>query len=307
MKHLEFERIELSHRALVNPYFRRYGEGSCQHSFASMYCLAEKYGDAVCERDGWLYTLRTARCTEQEKIYLFPMGNTKDCAGFSRAIDNILADAHGEGKLVRFETLTPTAKELLEDCFPGRFSFEALRDYAEYIYTYEKLAELPGHDLKKRRNDLSNFYRTYENRYRIERIKEQDIAAVRSFQNNWLNEQLDNGRDSSLRIENGAIERGLDAYGELGLDGILVYVDERLEGYTIGAGLSEDYFDAMFEKGSRSIPNIYRILNTETVRRCCSAYKYINREEDVGDMGLRKAKLAYRPDILLMKYRACER
>ena len=60
--------------------------------------------------------------------------------------------------------------------------------------------------------------------------------------------------------------------------------------------------DVIIEKGDRSISDIYKILNRDLVRMCCYGFSYINREEDVGVEGLRKAKMSYKPDILLEKY-----
>ena len=69
---LNFEPVTLDKREMMERYFFAYGEGSCQHSFVSSFCLAGKYGDQVCEREGYLYILRSLRCSEGERVYLFP-------------------------------------------------------------------------------------------------------------------------------------------------------------------------------------------------------------------------------------------
>ena len=110
-----------------------------------------------------------------------------------------------------------------------------------------------------------------------------------------------------LELENEAIMFGLENFKALGLSGILLYVDGVLQGYAYGAPLSNDCYDVMIEKGNREIPDIYRILNMELVRRCCAGLAFVNREEDLGVPGLRKAKQSYKPDILLQKYVLKER
>ena len=105
---------------------------------------SEKYGDAVYEKDGWLYYCRENLETDQIRFYLCPLGDREDRAGFTRAIGNILEDAHKYGKRARFETVTKSAADMLESCFPGRFDISPCRDFYEYIYSREKLVKLPG-------------------------------------------------------------------------------------------------------------------------------------------------------------------
>ena len=138
---LAFHEITLDDKRMVDGYFRRYGEGSCQHSFVSMYCMERKYGDRICELDGYLYIVRSGRCSAQEQVCLFPMGAR---SGMGQAIERLRRHAHDKGAALRFETLTRSAAETLEHLFPGEFEIAPCRDYAEYLYTREKLAELPG-------------------------------------------------------------------------------------------------------------------------------------------------------------------
>ena len=78
--------------------------------------------------------------------------------------------------------------------------------------------------------------------------------------------------------------------------------DGKLAGYAYGARLSDDCYDVMIEKGDRSAPDIYKILNRDLVRLCCEGVGWINREEDLGVEGLRRAKLSYKPDRLIRKF-----
>ena len=112
--------------------------------------------------------------------------------------------------------------------------------------------------------------------------------------------------DPQLLCENDAIQRGLNHFELLGLSGIVVYIDDVLAGFAYGAPLSERCYDVIIEKGDLRFPDIYRVLNRDLVRLCCADYAMINREEDVGAPGLRKAKLSYKPDRLLEKYIARE-
>ena len=136
----------------------------------------------------------------------------------------------------------------------------------------------------------------------VEAMGPEHLDSVRSFQREWLEEKEHGEEDVQLELENEAIQRGLGCFEALGLSGICVYIDGKLRGYAYGAPLSADCYDVMIEKGDRCIPDIYRVLNRDLVRICCRDYAWINREEDVGVEGLRRAKLSYKPDLLLEKY-----
>ena len=303
---LSFEMITLDQKPVMDAYLKQYGEGSCQHSFVSMFCMSEKYGDMFCLKDQFLYILRTGQCTEHQRVYLFPMGDPSDRDGLKRAIREILEDAHGHGASVCFRTVTQRAKELLEALFPGRFRIEPCRDYAEYLYTNNKLANLPGSEMASKRHDVNTFYRNYGDRTIIELIRPNHLEEILDFQKYWLEDYLGDEEDVQLDFENLAIQRGISHFSALDLSGIVVFVDGRIAGYAYGAPLSDTHYDVIIEKGDRRIPDIYRILNRELVRMCCQSFTYINREEDVGVQGLRKAKLSYKPDCFIDKYLVTE-
>ena len=300
---LRFEPVGLDKKEMMERYFSAWGEMSCQHSFVSSFCYAGKYADLVCERDGWLYVMRSRRGALGESVWLFPQGDVRDRAGVRRAISTVLDHAHATGTTVRFETLTRRAMELTMDLFPGTFTVTEDRDMAEYVYSSDKLAELPGRELASKRYDLRTFWRTYGDRAIVSPIDASHIELMREHQARWYEARADVSADAvGLRHERDAIERGLDHFFELGLSGIVVLIDGRSRGFAWGAPLSPECYDVIIEKGDRDVPDIYRVLVTDLIRVCCRSYAWINREEDVGRPGLRKAKLSYRPDRMIEKF-----
>ena len=304
---LDFEPLTLDKRPLYAPYYEEYSQGSCQHSFVSSFCMSGKYGDEVCVRDGYLFTLRSKRCTDTERIYLFPLGNDKDSEGLKHAVELVLDDARAHNAAVRFETITEHSAILLDELFPGRFKIEENRDYAEYLYAHDRLAYLPGHEMSSKRHDLNTFERDFGGRYEVRVIEsEEDIELIRPFQKKWLEEKMMRDEDVQLERENEAIGLGLDHFFELGMSGIIVFIDGKVAGYAYGAPLSRDYYDVIIEKGDKVSPDIYKILNRDLVVKCCDGIDWINREEDLGVEGLRKAKESYKPDRLITKCVAWE-
>ena len=304
---LHFEPLTLERKNELLPLYHANNRDSCQHSFVSSFCMRGKYGDQVAVEDGVLYTLRAHCQRPYERVYLFPLCDLDDDETVLRAVEAVLADAHGNGCAVSFETIVEPAAEALRRLFPGLFEIEEKRDYAEYLYTKEKLAFLAGHEMASKRHDLSTFERDYGGRYEVRPIRTpEQIEQIRQFQAWWKTEKQLREEDVQLELEDAAIRIGLEHFFELGLSGILVTIDGAIAGYTYGAPLSDTCYDVMIEKGDRRMTDIYKILNRDLVRQCCAGMTYINREEDLGVPGLRKAKLSYKPDRLLRKFVAKE-
>ncbi len=298
-----FEPLTLEKKNELLPFYWQYGGRSCQHSFVSAFCMSGKYGDQVAVRNGFLYTYRSKLCKAGERVYLFPLGDISREDAVRHAVEDVLEDARSNGCAARFETVTEEAAALLRRLFPGRFLIEEKRDYAEYLYTHDKLAFLPGHEMASKRHDLNTFERDYGGRYEVRVITTpEQVEEIKPFQAWWKAEKMEREEDVQLEREDEAIRLGLAYFFELGLSGILVYIDGRLSGYAYGTQLSADCYDVIIEKGDRRAPDIYKVLNRDLVRFCCNGISYINREEDLGVEGLRKAKLSYKPDLMLRKF-----
>lgn len=300
---LPFQPVTLGIKPLADSYTLKWGEGSCQHSFVSSWCLRHKYGDMFCEKDGFLYTLRSLKCSDKERVYLFPHG---DRADIKRAIGAVLDDAHSHGARVRFETLTRYAKDLVLANFPMVFEAEERRDYAEYVYLTQRIAEYSGPDMAYKRRDFQRFGRDFAGRAEARRITPADIDGVRDFQREWLSAKLEETNDPAaafqVRDEDVGIQCALDNFAELGLVGIIILIDGKIHGYAYGAKISDDCIDEINENCTRGIPNIYPFAKHEFARLCCEGIKYINFEEDVGSLTLRAAKNHYKPAFLIDKY-----
>lgn len=297
-----FRSITINDYDLVWKHCSRYGENSCQHSFINMFTLFEKYGSEISADDDFLYVLRGHLCTESERVYLFPMGG----GDAKSAVERILEDAHSHSARVRFETVTSEKAAWLEREFPGVFSIRENRDYAEYIHLSDNLANLPGKAFASKRYDANLFRRKYEGRMSEIIITKEHIAEILDFERKWLCENQESHDKEALELEYREIELQLKYFDELKISGLIIRIDGITQGFVYGAPISDECYDVLIEKGNREFNDIYRILHQDIVRLCAMDYKYINREEDVGAEGLRKAKLSYKPDILLNKYIAAE-
>ena len=319
---LHFRKFTMDDKTVLDEYLYNYGENSCQHSFVMMYVMNDKYGDEICIEDKCLYILRSNMCTDKERVYLYPF--TKE-SNIDKALDNILEDAALHGSKAVFYTVTEQAKETIQLKYGDRFIYQDERDYSEYIYKAETLRDLPGRKLAPKRTHVRNFMSNYSEWMRIEvfgrkniieEYNENEAAAehdkriiedILYFQDRYLIEKQDSSLYSDFLKEDARIRKTLENYVILGIRGIALYIDSTLAGYAYGAPLSDNCIDEIAEKGDISYSAIYQMVNQIFSDKIGSDFKYINREEDIGLEGLRKAKLSYQPCLLMSKYIAKEK
>lgn len=298
----KFRSVQLEDQDLVNSYFAQLGEGSCQHSFAALYAYQQKYKTELWEQKNCLYIRQPARNEHDYESYLMPMAQL----GPEEAVTDLLEFLHMRGKYLKLHTITESAKAFLDTNFPGRFLIEENPDAMEYLYKAEKLAALEGAELQDIRYCYRRFCRRFGPRAEIVPVQPGNLEELLEFQRHWLQGKKIESEYTILKQEQEAIERVCSNFERLGFRGILARIDGRIRGYALGCAISDHVFDVFFEKGDSEIKDIYRCLVTDMVRIHASSYQYINREEDLGDAGMRYAKRSYRPDWLMKKYSARE-
>ncbi|MCR5685360.1 MAG: phosphatidylglycerol lysyltransferase domain-containing protein [Lachnospiraceae bacterium] len=299
---LDFKEVRIEDYDWIYSYTSRYGEGSCQHSPVSMYSLAEKYQDEVCERDGYLFTLRHGLCDDEYRVYLAPLGD----APLARGFEMIMEDAAAYGRKVKFITLTDIARNALEESFPGRFGYVGDRDLSEYIYRAEIMAAFEGSSLRKRRAEVHTFWNQYGDRARIAPIGPEDYEECLAYEEKWTKDNIETHDAFALERDMHVIGKQMAHYKELHLSGIILYVDDVIRGFTYGTKLGDTY-DVIVEKADRVIPHSFKVLRQESAKRCATGCTYVNMEEDLGIPGLRALKMAYKPEKLLAKYIVTEK
>ena len=189
--------------------------------------------------------------------------------------------------------------ERLEQLYPGKFQIEYNRDYADYIYLSEKLRTLSGKKLHSKRNHLNKFKSEHEN-WQFEYITETNSQECIEMAKKWgtLNGgEEDEDKQNELCVTINAI-KNMD---RLGLKGGLIRLDGEVIAFSLGEELCEDTFVVHIEKAYPHIQGAYPIINQQFVEHIAADYEFINREEDTGAEGLRKAKLSYYPAFLQEK------
>ena len=148
-------------------------------------------------------------------------------------------------------------------------------------------------------NHISAFSKKYDWHY--ESISESNIAAVKESARLWYGENTDKMNETMLCEQKG-IELMLDNMQRLSIRGGAIFVDGKVVAFCLGSPINPTCFDTHIEKALSEYSGAYAVINREFAKNELSYYKYINREDDLGLEGLRKAKLSYKPSILLKKF-----
>lgn len=290
---LEFKKPELSDQKWVTDIMRPSGELACEYCFGNLYMWSAVYDNTIAEYKG----LFLARDGSESPMYLFPCGEGDK----KSAIEELLRCANADGVPLTLYCLTPKKVRELDCLLPGKFEYIPMREYYDYIYSAEDLIRLAGRKYHGKRNHIAYFKKNFDWQY--EPITEKNMADCLAMNAEWERRNQEKNPEE-IGNELIAIQRGFDKYFELGFQGGMLRADGAVVAYTFGEALNDTTFCTHVEKAYADVRGAYPAINREFAANALSAYKFINREEDTGSEGLRKAKESYYPVVLLPKYRA---
>lgn len=182
------------------------------------------------------------------------------------------------------------------------FTIQRERDMDNYVYTSQKLITLTGKKLHGKRNHINKFKELYPH-YTYEPLTPQNLHKLRNFIEEWYEKKLEDA-DPSLAMEKTALENALCYFSQLELKGGMLLVEDNVIAFSIGERLNDDTALIHFEKANTDYQGAYPMMNQQFVEQEWSDMTYINREDDMGIEGLRKAKLSYQPDVMIEMYSA---
>lgn len=189
---------------------------------------------------------------------------------------------------------------LFEDNFKGEYSITYLPDSSDYIYLAKDLINLNGKKYHSKRNHLKKMDNY---RWSFNELTEKDFNECILLSANMYN-QSNAYVDHSAIVEQYAIDTFFKHYKEFNLMGGAIRIDDKLVAFTIGERLNSNTVVVHIEKADKSYEGLYALINNQFVKRFCNSnsIKYVNREEDLGIDGLRKAKKSYHPAFQVEKH-----
>jgi hypothetical protein len=203
-------------------------------------------------------------------------------------------------KIGTFVRVPAKLSALWEAALPGRVTVEETRGQWDYLYRADELANLSGNRFHKKKNLLNQFLKLYPGASYLP-MGIDHVEAVLKMQEEWCNWR-ECPVSPALLAENTAVERVLRSWSQLPeLTGGFIMIDGRVVAYTVGEPLTDDSLVVHFEKGTTEFKGIYQAINCFFVRQEQNRCTYVNREQDLDDPGLRKAKESYNPAAFVRK------
>ena len=286
---LKFREIEIEDIEILKRYLKKSNEISCENSFVNLLVWGKAYNNTIAEKDGILY-IKTRE--NGKDTFRLPLG--KDIEKGLKEIMNYCGN-----NLPEFWNPIGESFHKLPRWFEENYDFHENRDAFDYIYLRENLAFLKGKKYHGKRNHISKFSKTYNWHY--ERINKENLPKVLDCAKEWYKENV-HRRDKYMECEQQGVELMLSNMERLELVGGAIFVEGEVAAFTIGSPINSAVFDIHIEKALSRFEGAYTVINREFALRELEEYKYINREDDMGLEGLRKAKLSYNPEIILKKY-----
>lgn len=289
----EFAPITLEHKAEVDAALAKTDRSISECSFANLYLFRDAHKYRLSRLEGMVLTLATGY---DGSAYALPPWGEGDLSG---AAEKLCALLVREGR----EAVIYPASEPLAARLPAeKWLREEDRDGADYVYLVENLAMLPGGRYHKKKNRLSKYLREIGGEFAYSPLGLEHAEECAAIAESWCGERCSLDRPSTYLETKAAVE-ALRLREELGLSGGVILVGGRVVAWCLGEPLDEETFVMHFEKGLPGVDGPAQLINREYCANALGAFKFVNREQDLGDPGLRQAKESYHPEHLAKKFR----
>lgn len=293
---IPFKKIELEDKELLEGYLSKKTYRSCELVFANIYLWSRKYPVDYAIVEDTLIFRSHAEC--EGSSITFPAGEPEQ---IHKAMDVMIQWFEEQNLIMHMHLVQEPEFELLNLWYPGMFEIEYDRDSADYVYETEKLTTLAGKKLHGKRNHINKFKENYPD-WVYESITAENVEDCFQMALKWREEAMCEW-NVEKRDEMCVTLNALRLMEELELKGGLLRTQKGGEvvAFTIGEPLNPDTFVVHIEKAYAEVQGAYPMINQQFVAHEAQDYLYVNREEDTGSEGLRKAKLSYRPAFLVEK------
>ena len=286
----EFHRPNLSDLEWLKRILSESQPVCCDYSAGNLLGWSIYYGEQIAEIEDCLVLK-----SDKGNCFGFPQGKN-----FKKALQYII-DNFSEPL---FYCLTPAECDLISAEYPDRYSFVPARNSFDYVYRVPELATLNGKRHHGKRNHISYFEKN--NNWSYEEITSDTLEECILMNEKWYENNVEKDR-SGIENERMVLRFAAEHYQLLNFRGGLLRCDGEIVAFTFGEKLNDSTFNTHFEKAFSSVRGAYQMINKLFAQNTINDFRFVNREDDVGLDGLRKAKLSYYPEFLVEKYRAVKK
>ncbi|MCX7843673.1 MAG: phosphatidylglycerol lysyltransferase domain-containing protein [Clostridia bacterium] len=293
---LDFVEVSVDDKEVFDKYLEKFQPQASDLSFTNVYMWRHYFRSRYAIINGLLCVVAVPE--KDEPFCFMPMGeiNEDDFKGAVEALGRYFAK---NGWKFQFRRVEEDRLQLFRNYVKSEKAIVFDRRNSDYVYLTQDLIKLAGKKYDGKRNHINKFKR--EHHYEYAAITPDNLEDCLRISNEWYAKRSSN-KHRGLYFEKCAADDLLHNYERLGCTGAIIYVDGRPEAYTVGEMLNKDTAVILLEKANASIDGLYTLINQQFCENAWADTKYINREEDMGVEGLRKAKLSYHPAKLVNKY-----
>ena len=282
-----FVPIDISLRSELHPHFQRLDTGISEFTFSNIFLFRRTYGYRVSRLEEGLYAIEGSR--HGKTFFALPWGVPADLS----ILDRLFA-THDYWKNCSLRQTQQYAELLAEKGLEARPD----RDNWDYVYDTKEMAELEGKKFHKKRNHVHAFFAAYPQgfSYRDMGPGEADTVDALSVLETWLVGREDQSDYLPSR-------EAIELRTALELSGRVWFLDGKPIAYAQGESIRQGKcFVIHFEKGDGAIKGVYQTIFQDWSKTLSQTFPCVNREQDLGEPGLRQAKETYRPVEFIEKY-----
>lgn len=286
---LNFSRLTLDDRDRYSQFFDLCPEKTSDYSFVNLFAWdhARKYEVSFSSGICWL------KINYPEEKLWSPLGEWHNVE-WKRTLQEVFPEG------AEFFRVPEGLALHLQEQLGENVSLEEERSEWEYIYSVEDLIGLRGNKYHKKKNLLQQFIKNYNWKYHEVDIS--DVKMLLDVQKEWCRWKNCDG-SPGLKAEHDAIRTVLENWKSLpGLMAGILSVEDRLVAYTVAEAMDDETLIIHFEKGLGEFKGVYQAINQIFLENSAPSFSWVNREQDMGNEGLRKAKMSYQPHHFLKKY-----
>ena len=294
-----FKDIDIDAKDKLQPYFDMVDYEACEYCFATLYMWQHLYKTGYYIGDGFAVLIGEY---EGDTFSILPLCS-KD--KLPQVIDFVLNYFESIESKLYFRGITQEIVDDLKEYYPGRFEYIEERDLFDYVYDAESMRTLAGRKNQKKRNHINYFLKEYEGRFEYKLLDKNNFDECLDLVKQWAdNKEENNEYDEGMDDELIGIKKIFNNYDVLKFNVKIggIYIDGKLEAFTIGELLNPNMALIHIEKANPNIRGLYPFINQQFLVNEFSDVEFVNREEDLGIPGLRKAKLSYHPIRFVEKY-----
>ncbi len=280
-----FKRVELQDKELIQNFVFKEQRRSCELNFCNMFNWSPTYNYQ------WqIHEDRLIVILDQGDEILFPAGEWFSPDELAELSDAIRKTGH-RGRIF---DVPEEYFEKHDDKLQKHFGIIHSQASWDYVYSTEKLSALSGKKLRKKRNHISQFERNYTN-WKACEITIDNVEDCERFIAE-IHPETDPDDEDYL-----AISTALKFLDQTGLEGLALYIDDKVVAMALFSRQTEDTYTVHFEKTNKDFIGSSQMINRETANFLSGRCQYLNREQDLGIDGLRHAKRSYDPEFMIKR------